>query len=142
MIAYFILGLKPCSAPTTGHVDLARPADLFAVSLVDEDVRVGLGHVGLVHGQHQRVVGLLGQLGADAVGGERGCEDAHALAPAVLVLRAALAQLLLGHAAALVVAVHAEVALRVEVAVVVQLATCADRIVLAANYRMSNNVIT
>jgi len=126
-----VLGLEACDTAARGLVQVARAAHLLEVLLVDEQTRVRVGHVGLVHGQDEGVLGHGEDLLAHAVRGERRLEDAHGFPAAGLVGRAPLAHLLVLDATTALVAVHAVVALAVEVAGVVELHTRTYPVVLA-----------
>jgi len=139
--AYLVLGLESVDTSARGAIDVAGEAHLLIVGLVHEDSRVSRLHVRLVHRQDLGVVRSREHILAEAVGRESGLKDAHALAAACLVGAASVADLLIVHAAAALVAVHAEVALSVGAAGVVELHAGALAIVLAAT-RLQGATVT
>jgi len=140
--AYLVLRLESVYASARGAVDVAREAHLLIVGLVDEYSRVSRLHVWLVHRQDLGFVRSREHLLAEAVGRESGLEDAHALAATRLIGAASVADLLIVHAAAALVAVHAEVALGVGAAGVVELHAGALAIVLAATRGLQGATVT
>ena len=105
-----VLRFQALYTSARGLIEVTRTAHLLEILLIDENSRIGLDHVCLIHGQHETIFGHREYSLACTVSRERCFEDAHAFFAASFIRGAALAHCLVFDAAASLVAVHPEVA--------------------------------
>ena len=116
---YLVLRLEAVDASAGGAIHVAGETNLLIVGLVHEHSGISCLHVWLVHRQDLSFVRSREHLLAETICRESRFKDAHALAAASLIRAASVSDLLIVHASATLIAVHAEIALCVRAASVI-----------------------
>lgn len=131
--AYFplVFWLQPSCTTSTCLVQIPTSANFLKIALINEEIGVRFRHISLIHWQNQTVIWLWEDLLARSISAQRSFVDTHACSSACFIWRAPFSSLFVPYTPSCLVAIHTEVALRVEVALIVKLNTSTNTFILA-----------
>ena len=137
--SYLILWFEPCGTSSSCHIKVASSAYFFKFALVNKLFEFTFSHAVFVTRQYQGVTTLRQNLSAGSIGAKRCLKYANALSSALFVARTAFSNFFVANTAPAFVTVHAEKALWVVGAPVVELNAIADARRFATIYSLEIN---